>query len=67
MNNTFNDLLERLKLEDEVTILEILNLSTEELVDTLEPMIYVRQDRVRSYYGEDDETVDGEEVWDSSC
>ena len=62
MNNTYNDLLERLKLEDEVTILEILNLSTEELVDTLEPMIYVRQDRVRSYYGEDDETVDGEEV-----
>ena len=62
MNNTFNDLLERLKLEDEVTILEILNLSTEELVDTLEPMIYVRQDRVRSYYSEDDETVDGEEV-----
>lgn len=62
MNNTYNDLLERLKLEDEVTIVEILNLSTEELVDTLEPMIYVRQDRVRSYYGEDDETVDGEEV-----
>ena len=62
MNNTYNDLLERLKLEDEVTILEILNLSTGELVDTLEPMIYVRQDRVRSYYGEDDETVDGEEV-----
>ena len=62
MNNTFNDLLERLELEDEVTILEILNLSTEELVDTLEPMIYVRQDRVRSYYGEDDETMDGEEV-----
>ena len=62
MNNTFNDLLERLKLEDEVTIVEILNLSTEELVDTLEPMIYVRQERVRSYYGEDDETVDGEEV-----
>lgn len=61
MNNTFNDLLERLKLEDEVTILEILNLSTEELVDTLEPMIYVRQDRVRSYYGEDDETLDGQE------
>lgn len=59
---TYNDLLERLKLEDEVTIVEILNLSTEELVDTLEPMIYVRQDRVRSYYGEDDETVDGEEV-----
>ena len=62
MNNTYNDLLERLKLEDEVTIVEILNLSTEELVDTLEPMIYVRQERVRSYYGEDDETVDGEEV-----
>ena len=61
MTFTFNDLLERLKLEDEVTILEILNLSTEELVDTLEPMIYVRQDRVRSYYGEDDETLDGQE------
>ena len=61
MTFTFNDLLDRLKQEDDVSILEILNLSTEQLVDTLEPMIWVVQDRVRSYYGEDDETLDGQE------
>lgn len=56
---TFNDLVERLKREDEVTILEILDLSSEELVDLLENEIYDKQDRVRSYYGEADEDVDG--------
>ena len=61
MTFTFNDLLDRLKQEDDISILEILNLSTEQLVDTLEPMIWAVQDRVRSYYGEDDETLDGQE------
>jgi len=57
----FNDLLERLKQEDEVTLLEILDISSSELVDILESEICDRQQRVRDYYGEDDETLDGEE------
>ena len=48
---TFLDLLEELKQEDEVTLLEILDLSTEDLVDLLESTIYDKQDRVRKYYG----------------
>ena len=58
---TFDDVIERLKLEDEVTILEILDLSTSELVDLLWSEIYDKQERVREYYNEDDDTdeVDG--------
>lgn len=58
---TFPELLERLKKEDEVSLLEILDLASEELVDTLEDLIYDRQDRIRIYYNENDETLDGEE------
>lgn len=58
---TFPELLERLKKEDEVSLLEILDLASEELVDALEDLIYDRQDRVRIYYNENDETLDGEE------
>lgn len=58
---TFDDVIERLKLEDEVTLLEILDLSTSELVDLLWSEIYDKQERVREYYHEDDDTdeVDG--------
>jgi len=58
---TFDDVIERLKLEDEVTLLEILDLSTSELVDLLWSEIYDKQERVREYYNEDDDTdeVDG--------
>ena len=58
---TFDDLCERLKQEDEVTLLEILDLSSKELVDLLEGEIFDRQQRVRNYYGDDDEAVDREE------
>jgi hypothetical protein len=51
---TFDDVVERLKLEDEVTLLEILDLSTSELVDLLWSEIYDKQQRVRDYYNEDD-------------
>ena len=51
---TFDDVIERLKLEDELTLLEILDLSTNELVDLLWSEIYDRQQRVRDYYNEDD-------------
>lgn len=56
---TFNDLLEQLKKEDEVTVLEIVDVSSDELVDALEGIIYDRQQRVRDYYGEDAEELDG--------
>ena len=59
---TFNDLLERLKREDEVTILEILDLSSEALVDALEGIIEDKQSRVRDYYDEDTKELDREEA-----
>ena len=59
---TFNDLVERLKQEDEVTILEILDLSSEALVDALEGIIEDKQQRVREYYDEDTKELDWEEA-----
>lgn len=59
--DTFPDLLERLKLEDEVSLLEILDVSTDELVDALEDIIYSKQEKIRMFYGENDQDVDGEE------
>ena len=62
MSYTFNDLLELLKKENEITLLEILDLSSEELVDYLRDVIDDKQSKVREYYGEDeedDEDVDG--------
>lgn len=56
---TFDDLLERLKKEDELTLLEILDISSYELVDLLESVIFDKQQRVRDYYGEDDSELDG--------
>jgi len=58
---TFDDLCERLKLEDEVTLLEILDVTSGELVDLLEGTIFDKQQRIREYYNEDDETLYGEE------
>lgn len=56
---TFDDLLERLKKEDELTLLEILDISSYELVDLLESVIFDKQQRVRDYYGEDDSELGG--------
>ena len=56
--STFHDLLEQLKLEDEVTVLEILDIASDELVDALEGIIFDRQQRVRDYYGCDEEELD---------
>ena len=52
---TFDDLLERLKQEDEVSIIEILDLSSSGLVDSLESLIFDKQDRIRNYYNAEDE------------
>lgn len=58
MTTTFTDLLDKLKQEDEVTILEILNISSNDLVEALEPFIWEKQERIRDYYGEDEADYD---------
>ena len=56
--NTFADILERLKRETEVDLLEILDLSSEELVDLLQDTIEDKLDRILNYY-ENEEDLDG--------
>lgn len=58
---TFEDLKQLLSKESELDFLEILDLTSIELVDLLEAEIYDKQDRIRAYYDEDEEDVDGEE------
>ena len=58
---TFEDLKQLLSKESELDFLEILDLTSVELVDLLEAEIYDKQDRIRAYYDEDEENVDGEE------
>jgi hypothetical protein len=50
---TFADLKERLKREDELTILERLDLTSQELVDILEPYIADKVEELFDYYNED--------------
>lgn len=57
--NTFADVLERLKRETEVDLLEILDLSSEELVDLLQDTIEDKLDRILNYY-ENEEDLDRE-------
>ena len=54
MSFTFNDMKELLKKENELDLLEILDLSSVELVDLLEDVLYDKQSRIREYYCEDD-------------
>lgn len=61
MNHTFDDIKQKLLKEDELTFLEILDLTTEELVDLLEDTIYEKQNKVRLYYGEDLEPEEDED------
>jgi len=56
---TFDDLKENLKHEDELTIIELLDLSSDVLVEALESFIFDKQDKIREYYGEDSEDLDG--------
>ena len=52
---TFNDLLDVLKQEDEVTLIEMLNLNSDDLVEYFKDMIYDKQDLLRSYYDDQSE------------
>lgn len=54
----FDDLKERLRKEDEITLIELLDLSSVELVDILESFIFDKQERLRDYYGESNEDLD---------
>ena len=55
---TFDDLCELLKKEDEVTVLEILDLHSDDLVNTYQDLIDQKQEHLRAYYGEDEEDLD---------
>ena len=58
MTMTFYDLKENLKKEEETILVELLNLTSEDLVDLLEDVIESNQDKLRQYYGENDSSVD---------
>jgi hypothetical protein len=60
MSITFADLLDKLKQETEVDIIEILNLNADRLVDLLESEIHDNQERVRNYYDEDEDDEEEE-------
>lgn len=53
MAMTFSELLVRLKREDEVYLLELINISSDELVDAFEDMIQERQEYIRKQLAED--------------
>lgn len=59
MATLFVELLERLKGLDEVTVLELLDISAEDLVDRFEDIIENRQEYIRTQlYDENEEDVD---------
>jgi len=63
---TFADVLDDLKRETEVDLLEILDLSSEELVDLLQDTIEDKLDKILQHY-EDSEESYWEEVANKSC
>ena len=63
---TFPEVMDKLKRETEVDLLEILDLSSEELVDLLQDTIEAQWERIQRYY-ENDSQVDGEEESNEPC
>lgn len=63
---TFADVLDDLKRETEVDLLEILDLSSEELVDLLQDTIEDKLDKILQHY-EDSEESYWEEIAHKSC
>lgn len=51
MSNTFHDLCEALRATEETLLLELLNISPEELVDAFTDKIYDKQDILRFKLG----------------
>lgn len=56
MTITFEELKERLKTLDEITLLEVLNLSSEDLVETFESRIEARMDEFMHEFENDDDS-----------
>lgn len=61
MTMTLEELKERLKREPELTLLEVLNISSEELVDRFADVIEDKQEQLRN----DLEIEDGDDVEES--
>jgi len=54
MSKTLRDLVNELKRMDEVTLLEALDLSSEDIVNRFEDIIENRYDQLLAFIGEDD-------------
>ena len=65
MTLLIEDLMDKLKDESEIDIIEMLDLSSSELVSYLSDRVVDKQDKLREYYDEDAE-LDGEEKSDQS-
>ena len=53
---TWYDLLEKLRKLDEVTLLEVLDLSSSDIVDRYQDVIELRQDVLFDWFEEEDES-----------
>lgn len=66
---TFHDLVDLLKREDEVTLLEVLDISSEELIERFYDLIEIKYEELSEKYEdevfgtEDDEDECGREDW----
>lgn len=63
MGRTFHDIMERLKAQPEITVLELLEISSEELVDRFQDMIELKIDHLQMELEEEDEE-DEEDSYD---
>ena len=52
---TWQDLLDKLRKLDEVTLLEVLDLNSSDIVDRYEDVIELRQDVLFDWFEEDDD------------
>lgn len=64
MITTTNDLVERLKLLDEVTLIELLDLRSEEIVDRFSDVILDRFDEIAGQLDDDDEEEENPWFWE---
>lgn len=62
MPTTYNDLLERLRKQGEITVMELLEITSEDLIDRFEDKIHEKLDYLMDELDEELE-VDEEEDW----
>lgn len=58
MSKTIRDLLNDLKKVDEVTLMELLDISSTEIVDRFEDIVEARYDQIHGFLYGDDEDED---------